>query len=177
MALHGWPPASDCGRRRHAGVLYIHAQRPLICVLPCNRFLIANDFLQNVDAAPLVFPSDDVAATPAGLPPMQQILDVEVSDEEQELAKDGDRTHVEAAATGSVDEPHDGGAALMEIEDTMGAKQDKSNGGAKTSVSKGVLSINGHADKAAGPGIGSAVGIAVATEARAENPEEIMLAD
>ena len=50
----------------------------------CCRFLVANDFLATVDTAPLVFPADTLAGAAAGLPPMQQILDVDVSDEEKD---------------------------------------------------------------------------------------------
>ncbi len=143
----------------------------------CGRFLIANDFLQNVDTAPLVFPTDDVAAPPGGLPPMQQILDVEVSDEEHELVKDGDKVDSAAAAAGSAQEPRGGCAAAVDSEGAVGAKEDTVNGGAQADVDRAMPSVTKDANKVAGPCVGSAVAVDASAEARAENPEEIVLAD
>lgn len=48
------------------------------------RFMVANNFLQDVAACPLVFPSEGAAGGAAKpvLPPVEEILDVEDSDDE-----------------------------------------------------------------------------------------------
>ena len=61
--------------RRYCG----HQLEWLLC-----RFMVANNFLQDVASSPLVFPSEGAAggAAKPALPPVEEILDVEDSDDE-----------------------------------------------------------------------------------------------
>lgn len=61
--------------RRYGG----HQLEWLLC-----RFMVANNFLQDVASSPLVFPSEGAAggAPKPALPPVEEILDVEDSDDE-----------------------------------------------------------------------------------------------
>ena len=134
------------------------------------RFLIANDFLQHVDTAPLVFPTDDIAAVPGGLPPMQHILDVEVSDDEHELTRYGDATAGAAAA------PY-GSAAVMESGDPAGMAGEATRGAGVRNDTIEVMPAAQETHKAAEPGVDLAVATSEPAQAGTGNPEEIMLAD
>ena len=136
----------------------------------CCRFLIANDFLADVDAAPLVFPADRLEGAAAKLPPMQQILDVDVSDEEPEdgapIAAGAD---VGAVADATAAEPQSGMARTEVEHDGNVAEGD--------AVMDGAAAAAEDADQAAVVSVGDAAAPAAAVALAVGNPEEIVLAE
>ncbi len=149
-----------------------HPQGISHAVASLCRFLIANEFLCNVDTAPLVFPADMLTGAAAKLPPMQHILDVDVSDEEPE----GGAASTAGAVVGAVP-----GAAAEEPQNGMAATEVGHDGDvvdeAAAETMEGAAAV---ADKdsqepvmSTGDPIAPADPVATATE----NPEEIVLAE
>jgi len=145
----------------------------LLCCVTC-RFLIANEFLGNVNTAPLVFPADKLAGGAAvKLPPMQHILDVEVSDEEPE----GGAPTTAGADVGAVPD-----AAAAEPHNKMDATEVGHDGAiAQDEAVEQATDGAAVADDADQEAVVSAGDAAAPAEAAAVpvvgNPEEIVLAE